>query len=290
MKNVIITGSSNGFGFLSAKLFADKGYKVWATMRNAESKNHEKKKVLESYSSNIKVADMDVTNDDSVKNAIGNIIKEDGKVDVLINNAGIMYVGVTEAFSIDQSRQQMDVNYYGVVRTIQAVLPIMRKAGEGLIINTTSTAGRLSWPFFATYNASKFAVEGYTQGLKYELAPDGIEAVLVEPGPFGTTGLIDSIAPEARNEVLVHYPKLKEAQTAMVKFFEEFSKSKDAPQPSLVADAYLELAEMEQGKRPTRTQVGVSHGADKINELTQPIQDDIVKELQLDFMLETKVK
>ena len=149
MKNVIITGSSSGFGLKAAKDFADKGYKVFATMRNPNGKNATIKADLENHSTNIKVVEMEVTNDASVQNAIANILAEVGNVDILINNAGIMYLGITEAFSVAQAHEQMETNFYGAMRTIQAVLPSMRKAGSGLIINTTSLVGRMSPPFLA---------------------------------------------------------------------------------------------------------------------------------------------
>ena len=135
MKNIIITGSSSGFGLKAAKDFADKGYKVFATMRNPSGKNASKKAELEGHSAHITVVDMDVTDDASVQQAIGGIIAVEGKVDVLINNAGIMFLGITEAFSVDQAHEQMNANYYSAIRTMQAVLPAMRKAGSGLIIN-----------------------------------------------------------------------------------------------------------------------------------------------------------
>ncbi len=287
MKNVIITGSSSGFGFKAVKDFADRGYQVYATMRKPDGKNVEKKAELESYSAHIKVFDMDVTDDVSVKEAIDGILAEAGNIDILINNAGIMYVGITEAYSVEQAHQQMNTNYYGVIRTTQAVLPAMRKAGKGLIINTTSVAGRLSWPFFGTYNATKFAVEGYSQALKYELAGKGVEVVLVEPGPFGT-GLIASIRPEDRKEVLAEYPDLSEIKTGMIQQFDQFLQTPGAPDPQLVVDTYLELAEMKHGTRPTRTVVGLDYGTNKINEDFQPIQDGSLNDLQLDFMLNTK--
>ena len=154
MKNVIITGSSNGFGLKAAKDFADKGNKVFATMRNPNGKNADAKADLESHSANIKVVDMDVTNDVSVKEAMSTILAEAGTIDILINNAGIMFVGITEAFSIEQARIQMETNYFGAIRVMQAILPSMRKAGSGLIINTSSLVGRMSPPFFGTYTAT----------------------------------------------------------------------------------------------------------------------------------------
>ena len=284
MKNVIITGSSNGFGLKAAKDFADKGNKVFATMRNPEGKNAAKKAELEGYSDHIKVVDMDVTKETSVKEAISNILAEAGSVDILINNAGIMYLGITEAFSVAQARFQMETNYFGAIRVMQAVLPSMRKAGTGLIINTSSLVGRMSPPFFGTYTATKHALEGYTQALRYEVSPFGVDVVLVEPGPFGT-GLLASGQAPVHSEVLETYGELSGVPTAMGESFAQMLQSEDAPDPQWVVDAYLKLAQMPSGERPTRTVVGITWGVDEINELTQPIQDRVLKEMQLENVL-----
>jgi NAD(P)-dependent dehydrogenase (short-subunit alcohol dehydrogenase family) len=284
MKNIIITGSSNGFGLKAAKDFADKGNKVYATMRNPNGKNANAKADLESHSTNIKVVDMDVTDEASVKEAMATILAEAGSVDVLINNAGIMYLGITEAFSVEQARFQMETNYFGAIRVMQAVLPSMRKAGTGLIINTSSLVGRMSPPFFGTYTATKHALEGYTQALRYEVSPFGVDIVLVEPGPFGT-GLLASGQAPAHSEVLDTYGELAGVPTAMGENFAQMLQSEDAPDPQWVVDAYLKLAEMPTGKRPTRTVVGITWGVDEINELTQSIQDRVLKEMQLENVL-----
>jgi len=200
MKNIIITGSSSGFGLKAAKDFADKGNKIFATMRNPEGKNANAKAELESHSPQIKVVDMDVTKDASVKEAMDHIHTQAEQIDILINNAGIMYLGITEAFSVEQAKFQMETNYFGAVRVMQAVLPSMRKAGSGLIINTSSLVGRMSPPFFGTYTATKHALEVYSQALRYEVSPFGVDIVLVEPGPFGT-GLLESGQAPAHHEV-----------------------------------------------------------------------------------------
>ncbi|HKK40507.1 MAG TPA: SDR family oxidoreductase [Cryomorphaceae bacterium] len=284
MKNIIITGSSSGFGLKAAKDFADQGHKVFATMRKPEGKNAEKKTELESHSDLIKVVDMDVTNDTSVKDTMDGILAEAGHVDILINNAGIMYLGITEAFSIEQARFQMETNYYGAIRTMQAVLPFMRKRGSGLIINTSSLVGRMSPPFFGTYTATKHALEGYSQALRYEVSPFGVDVVVVEPGPFGT-GLLASGQIPAHSEVLDSYGELAGVPAAMGENFAQMLQSDDAPDPQWVVDAYLKLAEMPAGKRPTRTVVGITWGVDEINDLTQPIQDRVLKEMQLESVL-----
>jgi NAD(P)-dependent dehydrogenase (short-subunit alcohol dehydrogenase family) len=284
MKNIIITGSSSGFGLKAAKDFADKGNKVFATMRKPDGKNAEKKAELEAHSAHIKVVDMDVTKETSVKEAMGGILAEAGNIDILINSAGIMYLGITEAFDVEQARFQMETNYFGAIRTMQAVLPSMRKAGSGLIINTSSLVGRMSPPFFGTYTATKHALEGYSQALRYELSPFGVDVVMVEPGPFGTGLLASGQAPK-HSEVLETYGELAGVPAAMGENFAQMLQSEDAPDPQLVVDAYLKLAEMPAGKRPTRTVVGITWGVDEINELTQSIQDRVLKEMQLENVL-----
>ncbi len=284
MKNIIITGSSSGFGLKATKDFADKGYQVFATMRNPQGKNAQVKTELEAYSSHIKVVNMDVTNDVSVKEAMANILEQAKNIDILINNAGIMYIGITEAYSVDQAKLQMETNYYGAIRTIQAVLPNMRKAGSGLIINTSSLVGRMSPPFFGTYTATKHALEGYSQALRYEVSPFGVDVVMVEPGPFGT-GLLASGQAPAHSEILESYGELASVPTAMGENFAQMLQSENAPDPQWVVDAYLKLAETPFGSRATRTVVGITWGVDKINELTQSIQDNVLKEMQLDSVL-----
>jgi NAD(P)-dependent dehydrogenase (short-subunit alcohol dehydrogenase family) len=284
MKNIIITGSSSGFGLKAAKDFADKGYQVFATMRKPNGKNAETKAELEAHSDHIEVIDMDVTSDASVNGAMDGILAQAGHIDILINNAGIMYLGITEAFSVAQAHFQMETNYYGAIRTMQAVLPAMRKAGSGLIINTSSLVGRMSPPFFGTYTATKHALEGYSQALRYEVSPFGVDLVMVEPGPFGT-GLLASGQSPDHSDTLDSYGELAAVPKAMGESFAEMLQSKDAPDPQWVVDAYLQLAEMPSGKRPTRTVVGITWGVDEINKLTQPIQDRVLKEMQLENVL-----
>ena len=165
IKTVVITGASSGFGEGAAKAFADNGYRVWGTMRDVDGRNAGTRAALEGYSTRVSVIDMDVASDESVAEGFATILGE-GPVDVLINNAGIMYLGITEAFSLAQAHEQMNTNYYGVIRTTQAVLPSMRAARSGLIINCSSLVGRISPPFFGTYTATKHALEGYSQCLR----------------------------------------------------------------------------------------------------------------------------
>lgn len=278
---VVITGASSGFGEGAVRAFAGRGYRVWGTMRDAAGRNAGKKAALEAASPRISIVEMDVTGDASVADGFAAIMAA-GPVDILINNAGIMHLGLTEAFSVAQAQEQeqMETNYFGAIRAMQAVLPGMRAAGAGLIINTSSLVGRISPPFFGSYTATKHALEGYSQALRYEVSPFGVDIAIVEPGPFGT-GLLGAGKLPARDDVMASYGDLAGAPAAMGAHFAQLLSSEGAPDPQWVVDAYLQLAAMPAGKRPTRTVVGMTWGVDQINAQTQPLQDAILQEMQL---------
>lgn len=282
-KRVVVTGASSGFGEGAVKAFADKGYRVWGTMRDIDGRNAPKRDALQAYSPRVSIAEVDVTDRESVRSGFAPILDE-GPVDVLINNAGIMYIGLTEAYSVEQARAQMDTNYFGAIRCTQAVLPGMRAAGAGLVINTSSIAGRIAVPFFGTYCATKHALEAYSQSLRYELAPFGVDVALIEPGPFGTN-LLAASRPPAHQDVVAGYGELGGVPGAMIEGFAEMLASEGAPDPQWVVDAYVSLAEAPAGQRPVRTVVGVTWGVDEMNALTQPFQDKILAEMQLEGVL-----
>jgi len=282
-RTIVITGASSGFGAAAVRAFADRGDRVWGTMRDTSGRNAPNKVELEAYSSRIAIAEMDVTSDTSVAKGFAHILAE-GPVDILINNAGIMYIGMTEAYSVAQAQEQMDTNYFGAVRAMQAVLPSMRAQGAGLIINTSSIAGRVSVPFFGTYCATKHALEAYSQSLRYEVAPFGVDIALVEPGPF-PSNLLAAGKPPAHDDILASYGALRDVPTNMVAGFAEMLDSDQAPDPQLVIDTYLALADAAPGQRPTRTVIGITWGVDEVNAFTQPRQDALLKEMQLDGVL-----
>lgn len=143
---------------------------------------------------------------------------------------------------------------------------------------------QISPPFFSTYSATKHAQEGYTQGLRYEVSLFGIDVAIVEPGPFGT-GLLDSGQAPAHGDVLASYGELAGVPAAMGAHFAAFPQSEQAPKPQLVVDAYVALADLPAGKRPTRTVVGLTWGVDEMNAAKQPIQDRILREMQLEGTL-----
>jgi NADP-dependent 3-hydroxy acid dehydrogenase YdfG len=183
---ILITGSSTGFGRNAAETLAERGYTVFATMRDSSGRNASTSEALRSLAGrkgwNLEVLDMDVTNENSVNWAVQQALDRAGHIDVVINNAGVVTLGVTEAYTVEQYQQVFDVNVLGVVRVNRAVLPAMRRRRNGLLIHVSSGAGRAVVPFSAVYCASKFALEAVADAYRFELSAFGIDSVLVEPG------------------------------------------------------------------------------------------------------------
>jgi len=289
MKKAIITGSSSGFGYLTALTLARNGYKVWATMRDSNGKNSPKKDELEALAAkenlSITVAELDITSDASVQTLTEQIIKEEGSLDILVNNAGVMYVGITEAYSLEQVQEQFDTNFFGVIRTSKAFLPLLKNSNDGVIINISSLAGRLVFPYFGIYCASKFALEAYSEALKYELKPLGVDVNIIEPGPF-PTGLLYSGPKEEDTKVLETYGEMSEIPSTMLQNFGEFFKSEDSPNPQEIADSVLSIIKMDKGSRPIRIVTGIDYGTNELNEKTSPIQENHIKNnLQMEHLI-----
>ncbi len=179
-KTVLITGASSGFGKEAAKLFHTNGWNVIATMRSPE------KETELTTLDNVFISKLDVTDKLSIQNAVAAGIEKFGKIDVLVNNAGYGALGALEAATEEQVKQQFDVNFFGLIEVTKAVLPGMRQQKSGTIINVSSVGGRITFPFSSLYHATKFAVEGLTESIQYELNPLGIHLKIVEPGGYKT--------------------------------------------------------------------------------------------------------
>ncbi|MCK5281570.1 MAG: SDR family oxidoreductase [Cyclobacteriaceae bacterium] len=282
-KTIIITGTSAGFGKLIAQTSVSKGYNVIATMRDADGKNKSNADKLIEYSrdqpGSMVVVELDVSSDTSVENAINDILAKHDKIDVLVNNAGIGGVGLTEGFTTDQLNHILNVNVLGVHRVTKGVLPTMRKHGAGLIINISSIMGRIVIPFSTAYTASKFALEGYTESLRYELKGLGIDIAIIEPGGFGTNFFGSVMAP-ADTETLESYGAFKDTPEKMFAGFGEALQSDTAPNPQDIADAVDEMIDMPQGQRPVRMVVDPMSGGEgpaAINQTTDQIQKAILE-------------
>lgn len=270
MKKILITGCSTGFGYNATKHFAQKGYQVYASMRNSTSKNVEKANELLDFAKsnglNIEVLDIDVLSDESVDNAISKL----PAIDVLINNAGAGFGGPIESFTSTQILDQLDINVVGTMRVAKAVLPKMRAQKSGLIIQLSSVVGRIAVPGFGVYNASKWALEGISEALRYELAPSGIDVVLVEPGPF-ETNFFKNMVPAKSEEIATAYAHVNEFMNGFGEQVTALYGDENAPtDPMLVVQAFDDLINLPNGSRPLRTPVGIDFGVTAINNDMEP--------------------
>jgi NAD(P)-dependent dehydrogenase (short-subunit alcohol dehydrogenase family) len=177
----VVTGSSSGIGLATSIALARNGYLTYATMRNLAKRDSIQSIADKQYLS-IRVVQLDVTDENSIKSAIQSILSEAGRIDLLVNNAGYVLTGAFEDIGINEIKALYETNVFGVIRVTQAVLPIMRKQGSGRIINISSGAGRIGYPGGSAYVSSKFALEGLSESMAYEIEQFGIRTVLVEPG------------------------------------------------------------------------------------------------------------
>ena len=185
MASVLITGSSSGIGLATALAFGRAGHQVHATMRDL-SRGDELRKTVEQEKLPISISPLDVDSDSSVRDAVARVLRESGPIDVLVNNAGFAPIGSVEETPLGVFRAVMETNYFGVIRCIQAVLPSMRERRSGCIINVSSISGRIAMAPMTPYQASKFALEGLSEGLAQELKPFNIRVAIVEPGIIDT--------------------------------------------------------------------------------------------------------
>jgi len=187
-KVAVVTGASSGIGFETALALARDGYHTYATMRDT-TKSDKIKELGEKDGLKISVLELDVDNDNSVKVAIKKILDEKQRIDVLVNNAGWGLWGCVEDVSVDEFKTQFETNFFSVIRLIQEVGPTMRKQGSGKIINISSVAGRIGFPASPAYISSKFALEGLSESLRLEMAPFGVDVIIIEPGVIKTNFL-----------------------------------------------------------------------------------------------------
>ncbi|MFP3594437.1 SDR family oxidoreductase [Chryseobacterium sp. SIMBA_038] len=263
-KTIFITGTSTGFGKLTATTLAKAGYTVIAGMRGVTGKNEAAAKELKALP-NIYVIEIDVTDDRSVNNAFAETLEKFGKIDVLVNNAAVSGFGLLEAYSLDKIRQMFEVNFYGVIRTYQAVLPSMREQKSGLIINISSGASAHTSPFMIPYFASKFGVESITEGLQDELKQFNIDNVSIQPGVYPTemnTGQKAGVNADKPEIASIYDPVATEQFNAIGSAL--FGKMKEFNMdPQTIADGILELIQMKQGSRPLRFPLdAVAQGTD----------------------------
>lgn len=231
-KTILITGASSGIGKVTAKLFQEKGWNVVATMRKPEKEEELTK--LE----NVFVTKLDVLDKKSIKDAVAKGIEKFGKIDVLLNNAGYGAFGILEAASDESIRRQFDVNVFGLLDVTKAVLPHFRKNQDGMIINISSMGGKITFPLGALYHGTKFAVEGISEALHFELEAIGVKVKIIEPGnvetDFGGRSL-DFF----NDESLTEY---QESVSKILKIFETLGTDASASKPNSIAKVVYKAA------------------------------------------------
>ncbi len=289
---IMITGASSGFGLATAETLAHHGHTVYATLRDSTGKNQAVARELQSTarasSTRLRVLELDVANTDSVERAMQTMVRETGRLDVLVNNAGVAYAGITEGFTPEQAAAQFDVNVIGILRTMRAALPLFRRQGSELIINIGSILGRVTFPFFGLYGATKYALEALTEGYRYELSQLGIDVALLQPSAYPTAMYANMQGPADAPRV-AEYGEVAKIPSAMLELFGKMLSAPNAPNPQEVADAICHLIAQPAGTRAFRTVVGSDFGAKTVNAQTAPVQAGVLKGLGLGHLDTLKV-
>jgi NAD(P)-dependent dehydrogenase (short-subunit alcohol dehydrogenase family) len=236
-KVAVVTGSSNGIGLEIALKLARNGFVTYATMRNLDkSKELETRmRADKQLHSLIKIVQLDVTDDSSVKKAIKSIVNESRRIDILVNNAGYGLSGALEDVSMNEFKDQFETNVFGLIRTTQEVIPIMRRQNSGIIVNISSGLGRFGVGTSSAYVSSKFAVEGLSESMSYELEPFGIRTIIVEPGVIKTNFINSAvIAKRSLDPNSVYFHLTERMKKGMSRLIE------NAAEPEMVANVVID--------------------------------------------------
>jgi len=273
---VLITGASSGFGRLIAETLARRQYQVFATMRNVSGRNaaaaREIAQLAERESLSLQAVELDVTDDGSVERAVNEVTAKCGRIDVLVNNAGYGIMDLAESVTMAQAQRQFDTNFFGVLRMNRAVLSAMKRHGSGLLLHVSSGAGRLAIPGMGLYCASKFALEALAEVFRYELASQGIDSVIIEPGAYATSALEKLERGEDQGR------KSGYGEMALVPEKIQTKLVSTRANPQEIADFVLQIIETPAGQRALRYRVGSGGpGVSRINALTDEVQVQLLE-------------
>ena len=231
-KVALVTGSSSGIGFETSLALARNGFHTFATMRDL-GKDEKIKQIIEKEDLSIEILELDVDNEESVNRVIKTVSEKKGRIDVLVNNAGYGMWGTVEDVSIDEFKKQFETNFFSIIRLIQKVAPIMRKQSSGNIVNISSVAGRIGFPVSPAYISSKFALEGLSESLRFELMPYGINVIIIEPGVI-KTNFFDSMKLSEKSQQDSTYKEITDKVISGVKMMAEMGTH-----PKEVADVVI---------------------------------------------------
>ncbi len=230
-KVALVTGSSSGIGLETALALARDGFHTFASMRDI-GKAGELEHAAKKENLSLDIIELDVDKEESIVSAIKKVVADKGRLDVLVNNAGYGQFGCTEDVSVDDFRKQFETNFFSIVRIIQEIAPIMRKQNSGIIVNISSVVGRMGLPCSPAYISTKFALEGLSECLRYELGQFGIKTTLIEPGVIKTNFFNSMKVPESKTDP--KYKTLTDNILAGVKMMVEMGTA-----PSQVADVVI---------------------------------------------------
>ena len=286
-KVVLITGTSSGFGRLIAETLARKKYQVFATMRDVKGRNapvaREITELAKRESLSLQTLELDVTSDTSIDRAVSKVVLECGRLDVLVNNAGYGVMDLAETVTTAQAQRQFETNFFGVLRMNRAALPAMKRQRSGLLLHVSSGAGRLVIPGMGLYCASKFAMEALAEVYRYELASQGIDSVIIEPGAYATP-IMAKLERGEDSKRKTGYGEMAEVPEKLKAYI---GGSRGNPQE--IADAVFQIIETPPGKRQLRYRVGPGGpGAQRINTLTDEVQAQMLEAFGI--TAETKFK
>ncbi len=286
---VLITGASSGFGRLIAETLARKKFQVFATMRNVNGGNaaaaREFHELAERESLRLQILELDVTDDASVERAVNEVTAKCGRIDVLVNNAGFGIMDLAESVTLAQAQRQFDTNFFGVLRMNRAVLPAMKRQGNGLLLHVSSGAGRLAIPGMGLYCASKFAMEALAEVYRYELASLGIDSVVIEPGAYATP-IMEKLE---RGEDPGRKAGYGEMAQIPEKIKAKIGSSRANPQE--IAHAVLQIIETPAGQRQLRYRIGPGGpGVQRINALTDEIQTQLLEAFGITALAKFKAR
>lgn len=287
-KVAVVTGSSTGIGYETSLALANNGYFTYATVRDIQ-KSKEIERIAHVKNIPLKIIEMNVDNDNSVKDTIEKITSEYGRIDILVNNAGYGLFGALEDLEMNEIKKQFETNVFGIMRVIKNVLPAMRLQRTGIIVNISSISGLVGIPSQSAYAGTKFAVEGLSESLSYELEPFGIKIVLVEPGVINTEFVQDLVVPTDRygidkNRNQINISNFNTGNTSFsfyhdtIKKFLSFyySAMRNAPHPRIVADEIIQAIEKVSNETNAMPIIRIAVGNDskKYSKLKKELQDN----------------
>ena len=300
-KVAVITGSSTGIGFETSLILARNGYFTYATMRNTQ-KSKEIERITQQENLPIRIVEMDVNNDNSVKTTIKRIIRERNRIDVLVNNAGYGLFGALEDLPMEEIKRQYETNVFGVIRVSQNVLPIMRSQRYGIIINISSISGLAGIPSQSVYVSTKFALEGLSESLSFEVETYGIKTILIEPSVINTGFVEDLVVPDKYNinknrqavqkAVNKDNNSLSYYNNTIEKFLSfYYSAMINAPHPKIVANEIIQAIEKVSNEKKVGPFLRVPVGSDakKYSKLKRELTDSEYHKLLKKDLLENRV-